>query len=519
MTRLLTLGLDGAAWPALEKMMADGDLPNLSRIVSEGATGTLSSVTPPVTCPAWRCSTSGKNPGRLGVYWWLNLDREAGEITAPDARSFDTADTWDYLSAEGLESAVVNVPMTYPPAPMDGLLVSGFGAPFELSMDEPLTHPPGAERRLREEYDWQVAVDDVTAPGGAEEALSVIESRFELLLDLLEEGYDYVHLTVFYVNALQHYFGDGPETREAWKLIDDYLGRLPDDLTVLAYSDHGHSTVEQTFVVNRFLVEEGYLTLEESAADGVTAGAYQLLKRSGLSPERVASAARSLLPDSLADRLLSSGYPIPTVDLADRVDWERTDAVALSQGPVYLNRDRLGDDVDRVRASLREDLRSLSVDGESPLSAVRPAEEVYEGAHVDAAPDLLLFPNDGWELYGGVTPSVVEREVTGWTSGNDPAGVVLLHGPDVESADLGERSLVDVMPTALQYLDCPVPTDVDGEAITEPFEDWTDPGTREPLAPAGDRADTRSGDEYGPASDAGDREDLEDRLEDLGYLA
>lgn len=508
MTRLLTLGLDGAAWPTLERMMDDGLLPTLSAMVEEGATGTLTSVTPPVTCPAWRCSTAGKNPGKLGVYWWLGLDRESGEITAPDARSFDTADVWDYLDDEGYRSAVVNVPMTYPPTPTDGLLVSGFGAPFEVSVDDPLTHPPEAEPRLREEYDWQVGVDDVIAPGGVEEALALIRSRLDLLLDLLEsdEEYDYVHLTVFYLNVLQHYFGDGEATERAWRLVDDYLGRLPEDLTVLAYSDHGHSTVEQTFVVNRYLLDEGYLELEERTADGATAAAYRLLKRSPVSPEQAAGVARRVLPDSVADRLVDSGYPIPTAELADRVDWERSDAVALSQGPVYLNRERLGDDYEAVRADLREELASLRVDGDSPLHGVRPAEEVYSGDHLDAAPDLLLSPNEGWELYGGVTPSVVERQVTGWTSGNDPAGVYLLHGPDVDAVDAGERSLVDVMPTALRYMGCRVPRDVDGEAIAAPFASLPDPGERDPLPPAGERR-------------ADDRDELEDRLEDLGYLA
>ncbi|WP_435102109.1 alkaline phosphatase family protein [Halarchaeum sp. P4] len=507
MTRLLTLGLDGAAWPTLERMMDDGLLPNLNAMVESGARGTLTSVTPPVTCPAWRCSTSGKNPGKLGVYWWLGLDRERGEITAPDARDFDTADVWDYLDAAGEHPAVVNVPMSYPPAPVDGLLVSGFGAPFELSMDDPLTHPPAAEERLREEYDWSVGVDDVTAPGGVDDALTLIESRLELLLDLVEsDDYDYVHLTVFYLNVLQHYFGGGEETERAWQIVDDYLGRLPDGLTVLAYSDHGHSDVERTFVVNRYLLDEGYLHLKERAADDATAAAYELLKRGPVSPQRVASAARRVLPDSLAERLLTSGYPIPTVELAERVDWERSDAVALSQGPLYLNRERLGDDYERVRAELRAELDSLTVKGRTPLSSVRSAEDVYDGAHLDAAPDLLLSPTDGWELYGGVTPSLVEEQVTGWTSGNDPAGVVLCDGPDVAATDLGERDLVDVMPTVLRYMDCPVPTDVDGDAIAAAFDRLPEPGTRDPLPPAGERTAT-------------DRDGLEDRLEDLGYLA
>ena len=507
MTRLLTLGLDGAAWHKLSRMIADGDLPNLARLAETGATGTLESVHPPVTCPAWRCSTSGKNPGKLGVYWWLDFDRATGRFSSPDSRSFDTADAWDYLGAAGHESAVVNVPMTYPPAPVDGLLVAGFGAPFEYDVDEPLTHPPDYEDELREAYDWRIGVDDVTAPGGVEETLDLMRSRFELLLDLLaDDDHEYVHLTLFYINVLQHKFGDGPETARGWRLVDEYLGKLPDDLTKLVYSDHGHSHIDQTFVVNKYLVDEGYLQLEDSAGGGVTGHLYSLLKRAGVSPRTAARLGDAVLPDAVMERLVESGYPVPTADVAAHVDWEASTAIALSQGPVYLDRDGLGEDYETVRAELREELASLSFDGEEPLDRVMPAEDVYDGPHVDDAPDLMLVAADGWELYGGLTPSAVERQVTSWTSGNHPDGIVLCHGPDVRDTELPPQSLVDVMPTVLRYFDCPVPTDVDGTAIEEAFDpQLPDPGTRDPLDPAADRRTDPDG-------------DLERRLTDLGYL-
>jgi len=77
MTRVVSIGLDGAAWHKLDRLIDEGRLPNLAELTNEGVRAPLRSVTPPVTCPAWRCSTSGKNPGKLGVFWWLNVDRGA----------------------------------------------------------------------------------------------------------------------------------------------------------------------------------------------------------------------------------------------------------------------------------------------------------------------------------------------------------------------------------------------------------------------------------------------------------
>jgi predicted AlkP superfamily phosphohydrolase/phosphomutase len=507
MTQVLSIGLDGAAWHKLDRLMAAGDLPNLAALVEEGARAPLRSVDPPVTCPAWRCSTSGKNPGKLGVDWWLNLDRASGELTSPDARSFATADVWDYLAAEGKRSAVVNVPMTYPPEPVDGLMVSGFGAPFGVDLDRSITHPPDVQERLAAEYDWDIGVDDVTTAEGLERAYDLIDSRFELLGDLLEADYDYLHLTVFYINVLQHKYGDGPETREAWRRIDEHLGRLDDEnvLTIL-YSDHGHDTVDRTFVVNRYLIENGYLSFDTGLSDSASGGAYSLLKRLSLSPRRMAKLAKAVLPASVYDDLVTSGYPVPTSELSARVDWEHTTALAVSQGPVYLNREALGDRYESFRDDLAAELSALTVDGEPVLDDVSPAEEVYTGEYVDDAPDLVLVAADGWEIYGGVTPSVFETQVTSWTSGNHPRGMLLLHGDEVEPGTLAERSLLDVMPTVLRYLDCPVPDDVDGEAVTDAFADGLGRRrTRPPLQPD-------------PAGDADDSDELKRRLEDLGYL-
>jgi len=508
MTEVVSLGLDGAAWHELDRLMDRGDLPNMAKLVDRGVRAPLRSVDPPVTCPAWRCSTAGKNPGKLGVYWWLDFDRETGEFTTPDATAFDTADVWDYLSEAGYRSAVLNVPMTYPPARLDGVMVSGFGAPFDTVQadDVPITYPDEFQTRLQEEYDWAVGVDDLTGPGGPERAHDLIRTRFELLTDLVGEGFDYVHLTVFYINMLQHKFGNGEETVEGWRIIDDYLGDLlAEDVLLLLYSDHGHSTVERTFSVNRWLLEQGYLSVETRAGDSLLTNLYEGLKSVGVSPRRTAGVAKRLLPSSVYDTLITSGYPISSRELSARVDWSESAAVALSQGPVYVNRSRLGEEYAQFRRELRRRLASTRHEGDRVFDAVEPAETVYDGPYVRDGPDLVLRPADGWELYGGITTDVVESQVTSWTSGNHPVGMLAMAGDGVADAELDERSLLDIHPTVLQYMGCDVPTDLDGEVIDEAFAaDIGEPSPRPPIDPQ--------------RADAGRNDALQSRLADLGYL-
>lgn len=511
MTRVVSLGLDGAAWHKLDRLFDDGRLPNLQRLCRNGARAPLRSVLPPVTCPAWRCSTSGKNPGKLGVYWWLNLDRSTGAITTPDARSFGTADVWDYLADAGYACAVVNVPLTAPPAPANGVMVPGFGTPFREVNDEeepgPVTDPPEFREELVEEYDWEVWVEDIDSEAGLERCYAQMRSRFELLADLAERGYDYLHLTLFLVNALQHKYGDGPETARAWELIDDYVGRIDlEDTLLVVYSDHGHAHIENTFVVNKWLAEEGHLSLRSESTDRIGDAIYSLLDGLGVSPRLADRLAERLLPEVAYDALVPSTYPISSVALARRVDWEASDAVATSQGPVYLNRERLGGEYEAFRERLRRRFESLEHGGESVIDAAHTAEDVYAGRHADTAPDLLLESAANWEIYGGIVPSVFEEQVTSWTSGNHPRGMILLAGEDVQPCRPDQRSLLDVMPTVLAYLGCDVPTDVDGEVFAEPFADGSlSVERRVPIESDG-------------AAAAGVDAGLEARLTELGYL-
>ena len=515
MADVVSIGLDGAAWHKLDRLIADGRLPNLAALTDTGARAQLRSVTPPVTCPAWRCSTSGKNPGKLGVYWWLNLDRDRGEIVSPDATSFPTADVWDYLGEDGYRCAALNVPMTYPPSDINGTMVSGFGAAFDLNEDHeyPLTYPPPFEDELVEKYDWETQVDDVTTREGLEAAYEMIRSRFELLSDTLEADYDYVHLTVFAVNALQHKYGDGEETARAWELIDDRLGRIDTEETLLVlYSDHGHSRIDHTFAVNRWLLDNGYLSLSADASAGSSLGtalsekAYTTLESLGISPKQASVYARRILPSPLYDAIVPASFPISSAELASEVDWSETDALAFSQGPLYLNRRRLGDRYEAVREELRRELSDLTHRGSTVLSDVRPAEAVYDGPFVADAPDLLLSSSEGWEIYGGITPSPFESQVMSWTSGNHPLGVLLLNGPGVEQGELSECSILDVAPTVLSYLDSPIPTDMDGSPLETAFSDGTLSVTeRDPIEVESTR---------GNAVEDG----LRDQLEDLGYL-
>ena len=66
--RTLIVGIDGATWDVIDPLMAAGRMPNLARLVKEGARAPLNSTTPPMTLPSWSSMLTGTNPGKHGIF-------------------------------------------------------------------------------------------------------------------------------------------------------------------------------------------------------------------------------------------------------------------------------------------------------------------------------------------------------------------------------------------------------------------------------------------------------------------
>ena len=72
MAKSLIIGLDGATWNVIKPLAEEGKLPTFKKLMEEGVWGNLESTVPPVTGPAWVSFATGRNPGKTGVFDFLN---------------------------------------------------------------------------------------------------------------------------------------------------------------------------------------------------------------------------------------------------------------------------------------------------------------------------------------------------------------------------------------------------------------------------------------------------------------
>ena len=265
--RVLIVGLDGATWTVLEPYLAAGVLPNIARLREAGVWGELRSTIPPLSAPAWATFMTGKDPSRHGVFHF----RQHGSEGIVDGRNIDSATIWDTLSHQGRRSIVVNMPMTYPPRPLSGVMVTGLLTPPDAAT---FTYPPELSAELT---DYQIDLDRFIdrKPFAAEEggkreveADAVLMAEFHAMeerrgraaLELIQtEPWDVFAVVFTATDRMGHYLwqyhldqqlpGDG----ESWalhqavvdfyKMVDASIGELVaaagEDTMVVLASDHG----------------------------------------------------------------------------------------------------------------------------------------------------------------------------------------------------------------------------------------------------------------------------------------
>jgi predicted AlkP superfamily phosphohydrolase/phosphomutase len=513
MTKTIVIGLDGANWPLIDRWVQAGDFPALSTLLEEGAHGVSRSHLPPVTCPNWKCYAAGKNPGKLGVFWWERIDTDSRSMHLPDSTDFNSPEIWDYLNDTGESAGLINLPMSYPPREIDEFMIAG----GPRSRETNYTEPPELQNELEDRFGYRVHPENVlTSNENAEREVEMIHNLLQTRLRtakalLDEQDISFLHVTLFHLNVLQHYFWDGPETRQAYEIIDEELEPLVEgDYNLVLMSDHGCTEIDTVFYVNEWLEEQGYLRTQPS----LTSRLYDI----GVTQEQISSLVRAvglekyirpLVPRAIIERFPSNEGVVREEKL-NMIDWEHTKAIGSGQGLVYI----VADDEDErqaIRDSLRADLTSVNGLTDEPIvREIYRRDELYEGNHVDLAPDLIFDQRQGVHTSEAIGQDEVMTAPTNWRGENVPEGMVLFHGTDVAAGEIDEMRISDIAPTLLHWMGHAVPTDMDGDPVTTVFSDGSDPSER--------AVETRS-----PLPERNEQsreldDEVRNRLEDIGYM-
>jgi len=180
-----------------------------------------------------------------------SADRKGGE--GPRLGIVKVKRIWDYLTERGYSCGVVNVPITYPPTPVNGFMVSGlFAEPTHYTHPEDLWkklnamgYRPDILPKMGAWLHWHDYREMLgSAESERDDIRDVMEKRFECTKWLLKNyETDFFIVNFMALDSIQHrFYGDEAVLTEFYMRADEMSGELvkmanPKNLIVL--SDHG----------------------------------------------------------------------------------------------------------------------------------------------------------------------------------------------------------------------------------------------------------------------------------------
>ena len=493
--KALVIGLDGATFAVLKPLMQLGYMPHLQKAIARGVSGKLLSTIPPVTATAWPTFMTGKNPGKHGVLSWQ------GRLNAQFKRPWINGSRivglklWQLASEAGLRVCVVNVPMTYPPEPLNGVMITGMLTP---SLESEFTYPPEIRRALlRTIPDYQIDLDvqriqlntrnRSAVQRFLDKAIIITKARGKAIRWLLrQERPDLVTVVFEMPDRLQHIlwryiveilspsdFKDIIAIRQkllnCYQVLDEEIGSLIDDLPNDAYliilSDHGFGPWDTSVHIDEWLAQHGWL-------------AYNFRRfKSREILGRLGRQVKSWLPGSLKWKA-QRAFP-----LLSTIEWKRTWAYPglPTEYGIFLNvygREPAGivkpSDYEKLRTEIIEALREWfdPRTGTPIIKAVYRREEIYTGPFVAQAPDIIFEFQRGYRMsdlpsYGNLL-SDLSHEPWGF---HEREGILVMSGPGIKAGvEFEQAHIQDVMPTLLYALGVPIPDDLDGRVLLEFFD-------------------------------------------------
>ena len=376
--RLVTIGLDGTPYTFLRRMVQEGHMPNFARITKEAGSARMRSVYPTVSSVAWSCYMTGLNPARHGIFGFIDRKPGSYDTTIPTSRRMTAKTLWEWLSEAGRKVIVMNVPVTYPPRPVNGILIGGF-----LSARLERAVYPDDKVPLIQSLGYRIDTDPWLARESKDllfpDVADCLARRQKTLLHLMDnEPWDFFQCHIMETDRLYHFGWEqyatddpayAPRFYQIIHQVDDLLGEVLQRVEqtgaeFMVLSDHGFCSLKYEVYVNNWLADKGWLTLPDPRPERVQ------LKDVGPRCQ-----VYSLDPGRVFINL-EGREPAGTVPQAEYEDWR-----------------------DEVAQAAMAELRDPET-GEPMLEKVIKREEIYHGPALGRVADLILVPRYGYDLKG-----------------------------------------------------------------------------------------------------------------------
>jgi predicted AlkP superfamily phosphohydrolase/phosphomutase len=472
----MVIGLDGLTFTRLLPLVERGELPNFARLLACGARGMLLSVSNMTTGPTWASFSTGCLPQNHGIHH--DFHHLAGSYRLQPTRGSDCQRPffWEIAGEIGYRCVVLNVPLTYPVRPVNGVILAGIDAPSERATG--FAYPSDSYQKLRRhgvDYLIDCGLASYMQTGrladGYTAVLRETEGRTRSAEYFLQQSDWNLFVVVYSLpDVWQHYFWTAPagspgaqQLDDGYRLVDEHLGRLlallPAHGMAIICSDHGFGRLLGTRnQINNRLAGQGLLRYAAERRTPMRRLQGWLLAQTR---KRISFRRRQqLLAAAPAVRRI-----VETQLRIGGIDWTQTQVyAALDHLELWINvrgRQPAGvvdpSEYDAVCQRVSAMLLNWRDEktGAPYLKEVNRvgAEAGQNLGHSLLIPDLALTWNED-ATTPGLHPLI--------TGDHTPDGALLVAGPGVQVGWRGEACLTDIAPIVLHALGVTTPPYMDG---------------------------------------------------------
>lgn len=433
----ILIGIDGAESKLIDKWI--DELPNLQKFYS--CYGKLSSTTPPSSAPAWTSIVTGVMPPEHGIYDFFYFD---GEIKVVSSRSRRKPAIWNLLSSIGRKSIVINVPVTYPPERINGVIVSGLLTPPGENFVMPLE-----AKKLLSGYKMEhLIVDDlpirIASYYNPEKVFKIlnewIESRTGAFLSLAKNfEWDFGMIVYRATDLIQHFLWGSDEVFEIYKKVDEEIGKIMENFKANYFivSDHGFYGIKKNIFLNNFLYQKGFLLPNR--------------KDRKLKIGKKITKILNYMPKNFTHIPFIRKMLFSVAFKKNSINFEKSDAFCLSSSSRAIICKK------EVKDEIVREINNFEFEGRK----IMKAQKFYENG--DRA-YIVVEPEEGYAIMDilNFEKIVGKPEKFHFKGEHGKNGVFMAYGEEIKKWS-GNLSVTDVLPSILTSMNIPVPEHVKGK--------------------------------------------------------
>ena len=487
--KVIVVGIDAADFELVQHFVSKGILKNFKKIMNDGVFGSLKSTIPAFTAPAWTSFFTGVYPEKHGIYDFVKRKEDSYSLQVVSSKDRKIKPIWSIFSENGKKIGVINVPMTYPPEKINGIMISGF--PFSSKEKRNICFPEKLMGELEKnfgEYELHdenigLEIKNKKEKKDIHTYLSAMEKMFDISLYLMKkDNFDLFITEIQETDSVQHNFWNFWDDKvsffvkkknlsncieEVYKKADKFIGsileHINENCTLIVVSDHGFGRIGMYISLSEWLARKNFLKSKKKKED-----IRNRILKIFLNRKRVEFFMNRLkmkklskyIPDFILEFLLRHlTLKKSSLNLED-IEWEHTKAYSLGYPQyIYINlKKREPQGIVDVK-----DYKKVVDEITRKLKQMDTIDKIFVKRDIHSnLPDMSVTMKE-MSFFDEKTLKIPLQP------GHRENGIFIAYGRDIKKRKEIEADIVDIVPTILHIFDIPVPSYIDGRVLKEIF--------------------------------------------------